>query len=201
MTTGDRRRHGGGRRRAAPIDFTKETTMSAFNPASPSAAALEPPPDIQQLVTLLGSLMPLLQRFQSQALGQPLAAGFGNVGFGNLGLGNVGLGNEPGNVAPPDPVLDHQAAVNLVSDITADALRNLSAYLEAHAGRHAGLDQCVPIVTQAARRFAMRDYAQSFNLIWQAYRAIAMIRVTDPQLPPLRTAGPVAPADQSTAIH
>jgi hypothetical protein len=189
--------------------------MSVFNPASPTAAASQPPPDIQQLVALLGSLMPLLLRFQSQALGQPLPAGLGNIGLGNIGLGNigfgnigpgtggvgnVGIGNILGNVALPDPALDHQAAVNLIGDITADALRNLSAYLEAHAGRHAGLAQCIPIVTQAAQAFAARDYAQAFNLIWQAYRVIAMIRATDPQLPPLRTGGPVAPSDQST-IH
>jgi hypothetical protein len=184
--------------------------MSVFNPASPTVAASQPPPDIQQLVALLGSLMPLLLRFQSQALGQPLPAGLGNIGFGNIGfgnigpgtagVGNVGIGNILGNVALPDPALDHQAAVNLIGDITADALRNLSAYLEAHAGRHAGLAQCIPIVTQAAQAFAARDYAPAFNLIWQAYRVIAMIRATDPQLPPLRTGGPVVPSDQST-IH
>jgi len=179
--------------------------MSAFNPASPTAAPSQPPPDIQQLVALLGSLMPLLLRFQSQALGQPFVAGLGNIGFGNIGpgtagVGNVGIGNILGNVALADPALDHQAAVNLVGDVTADALRNLSAYLEAHAGRHAGLAQCIPIVTQAAQSFAARDYALAFNLIWQAYRVIAMIRATDPQLPPLRTAGPVPPSDQST-IH
>jgi hypothetical protein len=180
--------------------------MSVFNPASPNAAA-SPPADIQQLVGLLGSLMPLLLRFQSQALGHTLAGDLGPVGLGRAGLGPIGFGNVAvglagtGNLAPPDPALDHQAAVNLAGDITADALRNLSAYLEVHAGRHTGLDQCVPVVTQAAQAFAARDYALALNLIWQAYRMIAMIRATDPQLPPVRAAGAVAPPDQSTSIH
>jgi hypothetical protein len=126
--------------------------------------------------------MPLLLRFQSQALEQPFQAG-------------------PGNAVIPNPALDHQAAENLIADIIAGSLRTLSAYLEANAGRHAGLESCVPIVTQAAHRFAARDYAEAFNLIWLAYRAIETIRATDPQIPPLR-AGGWASADQtSSSIH
>jgi hypothetical protein len=175
--------------------------MSASsNPsANPSAAAASQrqSPDIQQLVGLLGSLMPLLLRFQSQAfqsqdfpsqiLEPPFQAGPGNF---------VG----PGNFMVPNPALDHQAAVNLVADITAESLRTLSTYLEAHAAQHAGLESCVPIVTQAANRFAARDYAQAFDLIWLAYRAIETIRATDPQIPPLR-AGAQAPSDQASSIH
>ena len=149
--------------------------------SNPHAAAAPQPPDIQQLVALLGSLMPLLQRFQSQFLEQPLQAGLGNV-------------------AVPDPALDHQAAVNLVGDITADSLRTLSAYLEANAGQHPGLDQCVPVVTQAAHRFAAHDYAQAFDLIWLAYRVITTIRAADPRIPPLRP-GVRAPSDQTASIH
>ena len=155
--------------------------------SDPSATTQPQPSDIAQLVGLLGNLMPLLLRFQSQAF-QPQA-------FEQPFQGG------PGNVAIPNPALDHQAAENLVGDITAGSLRRLSVYLEANAGRHAGLESCVPIVTQAAHRFAARDYAEAFNLIWQAYRAIETIRATDPQLPPLRGGGQ-APADQtSSSIH
>jgi hypothetical protein len=103
----------------------------------------------------------------------------------------------------PNPALDHQAAVSLVGDITADSLRNLSAYLEANAGRHAGLENCVPIVTQAARSFAARDYAQAFNLIWLAYRVIATIRAADPQIPPVRDSrlDSTFPSDPTSSIH
>src|SRR5207247_6436574 len=77
----------------------------------------------------------------------------------------------------------------------------LSAYLETNAGRHAGLENCVPIVTQAAQRFAARDYTEAFNLIWLAYHTIETIRATDPQIPPLRGSGQ-APADQtSSSVH
>jgi ectoine hydroxylase-related dioxygenase (phytanoyl-CoA dioxygenase family) len=154
-----------------------------FGPNPSATTASQPQPsDIAQLVGLLSNLMPVLLRFQTQALEQPFQAG-------------------PGNVVIPNPALDHQAAENLIADIIAGSLRTLSAYLEANAGRHSGLESCVPIVTQAAHRFAARDYAEAFNLIWLAYHAIETIRATDPQIPRLR-AGGWASADQtSSSIH
>jgi hypothetical protein len=154
--------------------------------SSPSAATASQPqsPDIQQLVGLLGSLMPLLLRFQpqpfqSQTLEQPFQA-------------------VPGNFVVPNPALDRQAAESLIGDMIAESLRTLSAYLEINAGRHAGLESCIPIVTQAAHRFAVRDYAQAFNLIWLTYRAIETIRTADPRIPPPRAAS----LDQtSSSIH
>ncbi len=154
--------------------------------SSPSAATASQPqsPDIQQLVGLLGSLMPLLLRFQSQTFeSQTLEQPFQPI---------------PGNFAVPNPALDRQAAENLIGDMIAESLRTLSAYLETNAGRHAGLESCVPIVTQAAHKFAVRDYAQAFNLIWLTYRAIETIRTADPRIPPPRAAS----LDQtSSSIH
>jgi hypothetical protein len=149
--------------------------------SSPSAATASQPqsPDIQQLVGLLGSLMPLLLRFQSQTLEQPFQAA-------------------PGNFVVPNPALDRQAAENLIGDMIAESLRTLSAYLETNAGRHAGLESCVPVVTQAAHRFAARDYAQAFDLIWLAYRAIETIRTADPRIPPLRAA---SSEQTSSSLH
>ena len=149
--------------------------------SSPSTATASQPlsPDIQQLIGLLGSLMPLLLRFHSQTLEQPFQA-------------------VPGNFVVPNPALDRQASENLIGDMIAESLRTLSAYLETNAGLHGGLESCVPIVTQAAHRFAARDYAQAFNLIWQAYRAIETIRIADPRIPPPRAAS----SDQtSSSIH
>ena len=175
--------------------------MSASSNPSAAAASQRQSPDIQQLVGLLGSLMPLLLRFQSQGL-QP--QGFQPQDFQPQDFQPQTLEPPfqvgPGNFMVPNPALDHQAAVNLVADITADSLRTLSTYLEAHAARHAGLESCVPIVTQAAHRFAARDYAQAFDLIWLAYRAIETIRAADPQVPPVR-AGGQAPSDQASSIH
>lgn len=163
-------------------------SFSSSNPSN-AAASQRQSPDIQQLVALLGSLMPLLLRFQSQ--------GFQSQGFQPQIL-EAPFQVGPGNFMVPNPALDHQAAVNLAGDITADSLRTLSTYLEAHAARHAGLESCVPIVTQAAHRFAVRDYTQAFDLIWLAYRAIETLRAADPQIPPLRTG---APSDQASSIH
>jgi hypothetical protein len=148
---------------------------------NPSATTTSPSDsDIAQLVGLLSNLMPLLLRVRSQE--QPFQAGLGNAGM-------------------PNPALDRQASENLVADIIAGSLRTLSAYLEVNAGRHAGLESCIAIVTQAAHRFAAPDYAEAFNLVWLAYRAIETIRATDPQIPPLR-AGGWASADQtSSSIH
>jgi len=155
--------------------------MSASSNPSAAAASQRQSPDIQQLVGLLGNLMPLLLRFQSQVLEPefPIGSGSGVV---------------------PDPALDHQAAVNLVANVTSDSLRTLSAYLEANAGQYAGLESIVPIVTQAAHRFAARDYAQAFDLIWLAYRAIETIRAADPRIPPLRASDPTPP-DETPSIH
>ena len=151
--------------------------MSISNPSA--ATASQQQPDIQQLVGLLGSLMPLLLRFQSQIPEQSFQA-------------------VPGNFAIPNPTLDRQAAENLIGDIIAESLRTLATYLETNAGLHAGLQSCIPIVTQAAHRFAARDYAEAFNLIWLAYRAIETVRTADPRIPPPRAAS----SDQtSSSIH
>jgi hypothetical protein len=137
--------------------------------SNPSSASTPRPPDIQQLVGLLGNLMPLLLRFQSQGAEQPFQTA-------------------PGNLVVPNPALDRQAAQNLIGDMIAESLRSFSTYLEANAARYAGLESCVPIVTQAAHRFAARDYAEAFNLIWLAYRTIETIRAADPRVPLLRQA-------------
>jgi hypothetical protein len=152
--------------------------MSDSNPSA--ATASQPrPSDIQQLVGLLGNLMPLLLRLQSQGFEQP----FQTV---------------PGNLPIPNAVLDRQASENMMGDMIAESLRSLSAYLEANATQHAGLGNCIPIVTHAAHSFAARDYAQAFNLIWMTYRTIEAIRAADPRVPLLRQAS----TDQSqSSVH
>ena len=152
--------------------------MSVSSPSAATASQSQSP-DIQQLVGLLGSLMPLLLRFQSQTLEQPFQA-------------------VPSNFVVPNPAVDRQAAENMIGDMIAESLRTLSVYLETNAGLYAGLESCVPIVTQAAHRFAARDYAQAFNLIWLAYRTIETIRTADPRIPPPRAAS----SDQtSSSLH
>jgi hypothetical protein len=138
---------------------------------NPSATAASQPraSDIQQLVGLLGNLMPLLLRLQSQGFEQPFQT-------------------MPGNPPITTAMLDRQASENMIGDMIAESLRTLSTYLEANAKQHAGLECSIPIVTQAAHSFAARDYAQAFNLIWMAYRTIETIRAADPRVPLLRQA-------------
>src|SRR3981081_4151472 len=142
--------------------------MAVSNPSAATASkpkSQSPDLDIEQLVGLLGSLMPLLLHFQSQTQQQPYQAD---------------------NFMVPNPALDRQAAESLIGGVIAETLRPLSVYLESNAGLHAGLESCVPIVTQAAHRFAARDYAQAFNLIWLANRAIETAPGGAPQQPPPR---------------
>ena len=164
--------------------------MSAFNPET--ARTAQPAADTQTIIGLLGGLMPLLLQLQSQYPGQ------GHFGQPGPMPSDAGFGF--GNPAPPSPMLDHQAASEMVEDINASALRTLSTYLENYANQHAGLANCIPLVTQAARCFAMRDQAQTFALIWQAYRGIAMARATDPQVPPPRMAASAATSASSGSI-
>jgi hypothetical protein len=179
--------------------------------ADPSAA-----PDTQTVIGLLGSLMPLLLQIQLQSRDQmylPSPMPIGPLPMGSMPPGpaptgqpasdQAGLGYPLGNIAPFNPMLDHQAATHLVEDITADSLRTLSTFLEAYAPQHRGLESCIPIVTQAARCFAARNHAQTFALIWQAYRVITALRAANPQLPPLRQAGPAGASFPSTTpiIH
>jgi hypothetical protein len=157
------------------ITSTKENTMPNPNMTSPTGSARDSLADTQSLIALLTSLMPLLQRMQAQFGGQP-----------SLSPDQFLFGQ--GNLPAPNPRIDHQAAVSFVESITADSLRNLSAYLDVHAEQSAELGACVASVTQAARCFAVHDYTQAFGLIWQAHRIIAAARSVNPQLPELRTA-------------
>ena len=171
--------------------------MSAYNPETPRTASAQPSaPDTQTLIGLLDGLMPLLLQLQSQ---YPAQGYFGQVGPAPSDFGN-GLGSGVGNLAPPHPMLDHQAASEMIEDINAGALRTLSTYLENYASQRAGLANAVPLVTQAARCFAMRDQAQAFALIWQAYRAIGIARAMDPQLPPPRVAVS-GPTPSASVLH
>ena|SRR5258707_8540504 len=163
--------------------------MSGLNPDA-TRTAQSTATDTQALIGLLGGLMPLLLQLQSQSPPQGYGGGFAQ--------GDPGPWS--GTHTVPNPQLDHQAAVEMVEDMNASALCALSTYLEAYAIQHTGLADCVAIVTQAARSFAMRDHAQTFALIWQAYRAIAFARAQDPQMPPPRVVGQGPQASPSAAI-
>src|SRR5579862_8590309 len=131
--------------------------MSVSDPfASTSATSQMSQPDTQHLIALLSNLMPLLARVQQQTL-SPGAALDPNAQHPSAQPGQGGF-------VLSSAALDHQAAVSLVEDIIASSLRTLSAYLEDNAAQNAELQSSVAVVTQAARSFAVKDYAQAFGL-------------------------------------
>lgn len=175
----------------------------------PSSAA-----DPQTMAALLNGLLPLLLQIQMRSRGQgpqsggPHASGMHaggmssglssgpnqQLGFaqfppGSIGADALGVGALVGQFAPPHPVIDYQAAVNMAENMAADSLRTLAAYLEANSGQQQGLDGCIAIVVRAANCFAARDYAQTLGLIWEAYRNIAALRAANPHITPPRAAG------------
>jgi hypothetical protein len=121
------------------------------------------PADTQNLVGLLDSLVPLLLRLQAQT-----AQSF--------------------PYPPPDPaiqsaILDHQAAVAFTDDIIAEALRNVTAYVQEHERRNKALEPFGDVITQAKQAFAARDYARALALILQVYRGVAALRAVNAELP------------------
>src|SRR5713101_6279557 len=122
----------------APIPLQGGFAMSPYNPGASTAGASQPAtPDTQTLIGLLGNLMPLLLQIQSQSREQifqpgPIQPGLWQSDFlrsapaqplpgplmpGQLNSAQSGLEGLFGNVAPANPMLDQQAAVNLVEDI------------------------------------------------------------------------------------
>lgn len=117
-----------------------------------------PGEDLHTLAAVLQDIMPALARIQTRT--PPVMT---------PGTGPVSV--------------ETTAAVALVSDMGADSLRRLTTYLDAHAGKFEGLENCVPLATAAAQALAARDYARSFTLLFDIYRTIALIRSEDQKLP------------------
>jgi hypothetical protein len=118
-----------------------------------------PGEDSRMLAAVFQDIMPVLARIQMRSPQAILPGSFGQMSA------------------------ESTAAVALVSDLGADSLRRLTAYLDVNAERFEGLENCAPLVAAAARALAARDYAQTFTLIFDIYRTIAMLRADDQKLP------------------
>jgi hypothetical protein len=118
-----------------------------------------PGDDSRMLASVFQDIMPVLARIQMRAPQMPSPGTFGHMSAETI------------------------AATALVSDLGADNLRRLTAYLDANAASVEGLEHCAPLVAAAARALAARDYAQTFTLLFDVYRTIAMLRMEDPKLP------------------
>jgi len=115
--------------------------------------------DLRMVAAVLQDIMPVLTRIQSRAPQTMASDSF--------------------NQMPPETV----AAIAMVSDMGADSLRRLTAYLDAHAGKVEGLENCAGLAASAAHALAARDYEQCFTLIFDVYRTIALQRNDDPKTP------------------
>lgn len=122
-------------------------------------------PDAQALAGLLENLVPLLLHFQTQSFGPS----------GPLGLAG-GRGAK----------LEQQAAIAFTEDIILDALRNLTAYLQRNGSRYQGLEAYSEVISDARRALAARDYQRALAQVFDAYRAVALLRAIRPELPPVR---------------
>ncbi len=145
-----------------------------------SGRARETKEDTQALIGLLENLVPLLLRFQTNALGNPGA--WHPVGA---------------NAAH----LEQQAATAFTEDIILDSLKNVSAYLQRNAGRYPGLDTYNSVVEQARQALGARDYQSAFGLILEAYRAITVLRAIRPELPPIRERAQSEQNSSGKAVH
>ena len=121
--------------------------------------------DPQRLVGLLENLVPLLLHLQTQSFGQ---AG--------------PLGYPDGRAAR----LEQQAAVAFTEDVILDALRNLSTYVQRNSGRYQGLEAYRSVIADARRALAAQDYQRALTQIFDAYRAVAVMRAIRPELPQVR---------------
>jgi hypothetical protein len=115
--------------------------------------------DLRELTAVLQDILPTLDRIQNRS---PQSAALGVFAQQSV---------------------ETLAAVALVSDVGADSLRRLTAFLDANAENFSGLENLAPLVSAAARSLAARDYAQAFTLLYDVYRNIAILRLDDSRLP------------------
>lgn len=137
-------------------------------------------PDTDALIGLLENLVPLLMQFQSQSLGQG---------------GSLSTAGERG------ARLEQQAAVAFTEDIILDALRNLSKFLDDNARRYPGLEGYTNVVADAKRALAGRDYERALALVFEVYRATAIMRAIRSELPPIRKRASDEMPGQGDSVH
>ncbi len=58
-----------------------------------------------------------------------------------------------------------------------------------NGARYPGLESYSNVVSEAKRALAGRDYERALGLVFEAYRAVAILRAIRPELPPVRQRG------------
>jgi hypothetical protein len=89
-------------------------------------------------------------------------------------------------LAAPAPV-DVEAKVqgDFLGAANAALMLKFYDYLNANSPRYAQLSSLAGLVRQAAEAYQAKNQSQAFALLYQAYRAIAALRASQPDLPTL----------------
>jgi hypothetical protein len=83
------------------------------------------------------------------------------------------------------PAIETQATNSFLHDVTSGPIRKMYEYLDKNSPKYSQLADCVPIMQKAVESFGLRDYAQAFLQLYQAYRYITLLRASVPDLPSL----------------
>lgn len=178
---------GGGAPGPAASQWTAATPLSALQAFFPlSAGTGQPAAPAGGLDQLLQSVIPLLVLSQIGGRGVQPAQALSPVPLPGGPLTSFAAG-APGAAAPAQEAgaLDLQAANSLLEDMVRTPIRKLFDYLQSNSARFRQLEACIPVVAEAVNAFAARDYARALSLVYQAYRYIAGLRATVPDLPSL----------------
>ena len=146
--------------------------MAPSNASSPRTAARNET-DGQKLADQLAGLLPILERLKAEA---------NDADRPNIQSSLPALDHFIHN-----PALDQQAAVSFADDIVASSLHTVIDYLQTNSERNPKLQACAASVAQAAQYYAAHDYEAALGLIWPVYREITVERLSNAQLPPIRT--------------
>ncbi|HKT58969.1 MAG TPA: hypothetical protein VJQ46_02900 [Gemmatimonadales bacterium] len=129
---------------------------------------------------------------------RPTYGGVGSAVGGSAGRYSTAYGAGPAVEDPaatvPQPVLapyqqtpevEARAAAEFMQVASADLIRKLYHYLEAHSQRFRQLVECIPMVRRSAELYGAGDYTAAFSQAYQAYRGITILRAGIPELPSL----------------
>jgi hypothetical protein len=83
-----------------------------------------------------------------------------------------------------DPnAVEREAAASFIHNAAASAAQQLFNYLEDHSEKHPPLAQLLPLMSETVEALRTRDDARAFDLTFQVYRAIALLRAAGTELP------------------
>jgi len=83
------------------------------------------------------------------------------------------------------PTVDARILNDFLKEPAAERIRKLHTYLAENTTQFTELLNCVPVVAQAAQLYGTGDYVNAFDMAYQAYRSLALLRIRNTGLPSL----------------